>query len=271
MNIRNTCPLCDSNEGKLAHTIEKEELAKFIDMYYGRNSFNKLSIFIDQHLEYVKCQECNLIFQKNILVDDGMYELYENLIDPIKSLKKRTSTSLILNFRSIFLIFSLLRRVDKEISEIITVDIGMGFGNMLNQSKALGCVKSYGIELSQLRIDYAKETFGIDSFSNLEIFDDNSVDLILSNQSLEHIPNLREMLDAIERKLSVGGFVYIAVPNGLKKEEFLQKGIYHPLEHVNTFIPNSKKFLFSSNMKYKFMLKNLRTSNGTVWLFQKNK
>lgn len=270
MKVREFCPLCGCNNNIEIHTIKiDDDFHSFIEEYYGKKGVGRIVKFIDKDITYSKCLNCKLVFQKNILNDDGMYELYENLIDSSKSLKKRTSVKLSHNLRSIFLIFNLLRKIQKKVADIVTVDVGMGFGNMLSHAKALGCVKSYGIELSKVRIDYAKNQFGVDSFSDLENLKDGSVDLMLSNQSLEHIPDLRDTLNMMENKLVVGGFVYIAVPNGKKCQKFLGKGVYHPLEHINTFIPNSKLFLFSKKMKYQFMVKNLKIANRTIWLFKK--
>ena len=86
---------------------------------------------------------------------------------------------------------------------------------------------------------------------------------------MEHIKDVRKTLDLIEQKLTVGGFVYITVPNSSNEKLFLHKGAFQPLEHINSFIPKSKLFLFSDNMKYQFMLKNLRPVSGTIWLFKK--
>jgi SAM-dependent methyltransferase len=273
MKTRDACPLCECKNNTSIHTINiDDDFFSFIEKYYGKGGgVGRIVNFIDKDITYSKCLKCKLVFQKNILNDDGMFELYENLIDSSKSLEKRTSVKLSHNLRSIFLIFNLLRKIPKNVADIVTVDLGMGFGNMLSHAKALGCVKSYGIELSKVRIDYAKNQFGVDSFSDLECLEDESIDLMLSNQSLEHIPNLRGTLNMMERKLAVGGFVYIAVPNGKKSQKFLSKGIYHPLEHINTFMPNSKFFLFSNKMKYQFMLKNLKIANRTIWLFKKIK
>jgi len=140
---------------------------------------------------------------------------------------------------------------------------------MLSYAKALGCANSYGIELSQHRINYAKKNFGIDSYSSLSCFEDNSIDVIISNQSLEHIADVRDNLDLIEQKLSLGGITYITVPNSSKETKILKKGPFQPLEHINSFTLKSKDYLFSENMKHKFMIKNLRKGSGTIWLFKK--
>lgn len=272
MDIRECCPLCSHVKGSIIQTLKIDQhFINFIETYYGDQSFNLISKFIKEDIQYFQCDRCDLIYQKNILSEDGMYVLYENLIDPIKSLNKRLSLTVKQNFRGVFLLFNLINKISKPIGKITIVDLGMGFGNMLSYSKALGCIKSYGVELSKLRIEYAKENFGITSYDSLDKFDNNSVDIILSNQSLEHISNVRKTLDLIEIKLAVGGLAYIAVPDSSKAQKFLKKGPFQPLEHINSFIPKSKLFLFSKKMKHQFMLKNLRPGSGTIWLFKKIK
>lgn len=271
MNIRKNCPLCN-NEARIKEILKiDQQFENFIDSYYGDGSFNKISKYIYNDITYSQCVKCQLIFQKNILNDKGMFLLYENLIDPIKSLEKRLSMSIVQNLRGVLLLFGLIFKIKKPIRDITIVDLGMGFGNMLSYAKALGCKNSFGIELSQLRIKYAKENFGIDSFSNLSNFEDNSIDVIISNQSLEHISDVRNNLDLIERKLALGGITYIAVPNSSKEGKVLKKGSFQPLEHINSFTPKSKDYLFSDSMKYQFMIKNLRKGAGTIWLFKKVK
>jgi len=269
MNIREKCPLCN-NKSRVKEILKvDQDFENFINSYYGDGSFKKVSEYIDRDIEYSQCNKCQLIYQKNILSDKGMFELYESLIDPQKSLEKRMSFTMIQNLRGVLLLFSLIFKIKKPIRDITVVDLGMGFGNMLSYAKALGCKNSFGVELSELRINYAKENFGITSFNSLSSFEDNSIDVIISNQSLEHIADVRSNLDLIERKLALGGITYITVPNSSKERKLLKKGPFQPLEHINSFTSKSKDYLFSDNMKYKFMIKNLRKGSGTIWLFKK--
>ena len=269
MNIRENCPLCN-NEARIKEILKiDQKFENFIDSYYGDGGYKKISKYIDNDITYSQCIKCKLIFQKNILNDKGMFLLYEKLIDPKKSLEKRLSMSIVKNLRGVLLLFGLIFKIKKPVRDVTIVDLGMGFGNMLSYAKALGCKNSFGVELSQHRINYAKESFGIDSYSNLSSFEDNSVDVIISNQSLEHIADVRSNLDLIEQKLALGGITYIAVPNSSIERKLLKKGPFQPLEHINSFTPKSKDYLFSDIMKYQFMMKNLRKGAGTIWLFKK--
>jgi len=269
MLFRNKCPLCQYENKEIIYQLAIDnQFEKFFKDFYKKD-IGLFKQYLQNYINYVKCKNCNLIYQENILSDSGMYELYENIINYVDSLNKRLNFSLQHHKKLINLLYKLLKLVNKNPSEMIIVDFGMGFGNILSYTKALGCINSYGIELSDIRIKYAKENYGIKSFNSLEKFEDESIDMLIANQTLEHIPDLRLTLDIIEKKIAKGGIVYIAVPDGSKKMIFLSKGAFQPLEHINSFIPNSKNFLFSSNMKYRFILQNLNPNNKTTWVFQK--
>ena len=88
MNVRERCPLCNNNDVKIKDILKiDEDFINFIDTYYGDGSFNKISKYIDTDINYSQCTNCQLIYQKNILSDRGMYQLYESLIDPKKPAK----------------------------------------------------------------------------------------------------------------------------------------------------------------------------------------
>lgn len=272
MITRNECPLCNSKRGNLVFQLEIDNnFIKFIDSYYGNGAFSAIKPYLDNCINYHKCLNCHMTYQSNILSDEGMLILYEKLINPHNSLHKRLSLSIDQNFNSIKFCRSLLNELGKtgDVAKKTIVDIGMGFGQTLSQFKALGAINSYGIELSPCRIDFAQNTYGIKCRSSITDFDNSSVDLMIANQSLEHIPNLRETLDHIEKKLIIGGLVFIAVPNGSKAFSTCNKGPFQPLEHINSFTSISKNFLFSKNMKPVFRWKNCHPKYNTTWLFRK--
>ena len=66
MNIRVFCPLCN-NDAKTKHILSvDQDFIDFIDRYYGNESFEKLSKYIDSDITYSQCNNCQLIYQKNI-------------------------------------------------------------------------------------------------------------------------------------------------------------------------------------------------------------
>ena len=113
MNIRENCPLCNNKSSSKEVLKIDQAFVNFINSYYGDASFKKISKYIDSDITYAQCNTCQLIYQQNILNDKGMFELYESLIDPQKSLNKRLSYSMTQNLRGVLLLFSLIFKIKK--------------------------------------------------------------------------------------------------------------------------------------------------------------
>jgi hypothetical protein len=62
-----------------------------------------------------------------------------------------------------------------------------------------------------------------------------SVDAVICNHSLEHIPNYEKTLEEIGRILKTNGFLWIAVPNGFGFDDRVYRLLYAGGGHVNRF------------------------------------
>ncbi len=100
----------------------------------------------------------------------------------------------------------------------VVVDLGAGLGNDLFIARQLvpNC-HAYAIEAYKPYVE-ALELRGITTFSlNIERdsypFENQSVDVIISNQIIEHIKEIFWVFHEISRVLSVGGHWIIGVPN----------------------------------------------------------
>jgi 2-polyprenyl-3-methyl-5-hydroxy-6-metoxy-1,4-benzoquinol methylase len=96
------------------------------------------------------------------------------------------------------------------------LEIGFGNGSFLNYSKQMGW-KVIGTELNLDLVNLAKAN-GYDVYlsKNLSIFQDNSFDLIVAFDVLEHLSedNLHDLIFNIKRILVSGGFFIARFPNG---------------------------------------------------------
>ena len=102
MKIRGCCPLCESKNQSTKDILKIDiKFINFIEQYYGEGSFDLLNKYLNNEITYSQCNNCKLIYQKNILSDKGMFELYESLIDPKKSLEKRLSFTIKQNLREL--------------------------------------------------------------------------------------------------------------------------------------------------------------------------
>ena len=88
------------------------------------------------------------------------------------------------------------------------LDFGCGGGFLL---KNIECRKKVGVEVNPSAADIAKKN-GIEVFGSLAEVPDNYVDVIISNNALEHTLQPLEELRALYRTLEVGGTIIVVVP-----------------------------------------------------------
>jgi len=95
------------------------------------------------------------------------------------------------------------------------LEIGSGKGNMLRYLKNEGCQVT-GIDANKEYIDFGKKELGVEitmmSGDQLE-FNDNSFDIVMSFDVLEHIPNSDKHLEEVRRVLKPGGYYLLQTPN----------------------------------------------------------
>jgi SAM-dependent methyltransferase len=95
------------------------------------------------------------------------------------------------------------------------LDIGCGSGVFLSVLKRYGW-EVEGVELKDVAAKVAKEKNDINVFVGNLIearFEESTFDFVSFNHSLEHIPNIVEILAEVKRILKPGGIIYIEVPN----------------------------------------------------------
>ena len=88
------------------------------------------------------------------------------------------------------------------------LDFGCGGGFLL---KCLNCAKKVGIKINEAAANTAKNN-GIEVFTSVAEVPDDYVDVIISNNALEHTLQPLEELKSLYRKLSVGGKIIFVVP-----------------------------------------------------------
>ena len=103
---------------------------------------------------------------------------------------------------------------------VLDAACGLGYGShiLANLSPA---AQVSGIDLSDWAVDFATRNYGGErvSFScgslpeGLDNMPDNSVDFVVSLETLEHVPNPAALLEAFERVLKPGGRIFVSVPN----------------------------------------------------------
>jgi len=149
--------------------------------------------------------------------------------------------------------FSQLRNYSKYImainsdKNIRVVDYGCSWGYSLFQLKNSG-YDVQGFEISVPRAEFGKKL-------NVEIVTDNKKirsgnDVILSSHVIEHLSDIKDLLDIAREKLTHNGALIVFCPNGSKEYRVREPDLFHVnwgFIHNNYLDPNFVTNIFKQN------------------------
>ena len=236
---RASCELCGSSNKSIliSKPFTAPAIWDFIEQYYA--SRVERDVLEGAPYEIAKCRQCGFLWQTYILNDWWMEVLYDQWILASGSLTKKRQSDLNDYMRYAREAYVIGRMIGKQPHLIRVLDYGMGWGYWCLMAKAFG-YEAYGVELSQARIDFAKEN-GIQTV-DLSTLNGPQFDFINSEQSFEHIPHPLAQLKQLVSILNPGGIIRLAVPDASGKEASFSnpdwraaKNAFHPLEHINAF------------------------------------
>lgn len=120
------------------------------------------------------------------------------------------------------------------------LDVGCALGGFLNYMETKGYFNTFGIDMIKAYVDKAnKENIKLGNVYNIP-FEDNSFDLVILDQVLEHLANPRLAMKEIRRVLDKGGLCLIAVPDASRYND---KYFWIMREHIQHFNLTSVKLL----------------------------
>ena len=114
----------------------------------------------------------------------------------------------------------------------VVLDFGCGGGFTLKNLTAAKCL---GVEVNPVARE-AAERNGITCFATLDDIDDETVDVVISNHTLEHVPSPLETLRGLALKLKPGGLLLVIVPI----DDWREQRFYSPDNidhHLYTWTP----------------------------------
>lgn len=102
---------------------------------------------------------------------------------------------------------------------VIDAACGLGYGSaQLAQGTAAGRV--IGVDDSEYAVEYARANYGLEAVefhrtdaANLRFLENSSVDVVVSMETLEHLPNPSAFLAEVRRVLRPSGRLLVSVPN----------------------------------------------------------
>jgi len=123
------------------------------------------------------------------------------------------------------LVIEMLHSAFPSLNGKIMIEVGCGFGGfLLNISKSCGEVVGVDISSKAIRIakDLAKQ-FDLQKRINLIVadaqflpFKDDSGDVLVCSETLEHIPNYEKALSELVRVTKKSGYLCLTVPNNVE-------------------------------------------------------
>lgn len=222
---RVNCPVCNSNDLKsiFKRSYNEEFIGKYMSVAYQGNADIGFLRSTNTDFEILKCNKCTLAFQKNVLQNDKLIELYDKWIDPKLAEEWRNNGDLFGITLTNLKILKFAKRYHKKAPSKITVlDYGAGLGDFLVLAKNMGFNSSYALEYSLERIRVLKD-------KGISVIDNNDhkseFDLIVVNQVLEHLTDPVNTLKDIYSRLNNNGIAFFAVPNCPEIEQQLRRTI----------------------------------------------
>lgn len=150
---------------------------------------------------------------------------------------------------------SLAHRYGSELAALVPfykngaiLDVGAGAGLFLSQAKNYNW-KVHGVEISSYGPVYAKKHFDIDIFQG-SLFETNfpndGFDVVMIQDTIEHVPDPLHIMREINRVLRIGGAVVLSTPNFNSLSRFIfgrYWSLISPLEHLFLFNMDSLLYL----------------------------
>lgn len=251
---REGCPVCRSRDTRVVYRrrFAEDPVREYLCLWYRGKA--PIAPFGDSEYAVMECPGCGLLFQRDVLDDEGLALLYGSWINPDASAQRnplRAQREGLAIARRVHALGSFL---DKQDGPATVVELGCGWGNWLLMARAFGYA-ARGIEIDDRRREFVVAQ-GIPCYRTCQELPDASVDFIYAQQVFEHLRDPLPVLRSLTRSLRPGGYVHITVPNArwvkdnLKKGQFVgPRGIRRslnpiaPLEHVNAFAGESLQAL----------------------------
>jgi len=228
------CPICGSSEHSrlfMEANYSEEKMDGF--------SYSSRKMPEAMHLRMLRCTTCDLLYASPAPSLDNLESAYQQAeFDSGEEAEFASHT------------YS--RLVSKILPKLPdkngALDIGTGDGVFLERLLELGFSNVSGVEPSQAPIDAAKphiKPLIIEGLFNPESFAEGSFSLITSFQTLEHVENPKEILEAVHRLLKPGG-VFVTVSHNYRSLSAKLMGSKSPIfdiEHLQLFSQKSMKQL----------------------------
>ena len=246
---RERCPACESAHSETLYSASYSEspIRDYLAAFYAKTG-NGVQFEYLKGSEYIleACQDCGLIYQKQVLSALALRALYEQWLDPsiVYEIERRQRKARYYLWCAAETA-RVIEYLQKLPSEVKFLDFGMGRGNWCLIAKGFGC-DVYAMEISDAWQEYAN-ALGVTLLS-WEQLAGHKFDFINAEQVFEHLTDPLPTLTRLRHALSPNGILRINVPGGhdirsaLRAPDWLAPhgqpdylNDVAPLQHLNYF------------------------------------
>ncbi len=197
----------------------------------------------------VQCNRCGFIYSAKVLSEQDTYSYYRNNFGSHRHLQGQIVNALI-NMRVIEKLVDIA-----DISSFL--DVGTGYGFLLDTLKRLFKVEIAGAELSHQEAEYAVKKLGLNVI-NAPLVESglktNHYDLVTAFEVIEHILEPLDFIHAMTQYVKPGGYLLIMTDNFTSRmAKSLGPGFpkWIPHTHVSHFSPETLRTAIeaSGNLK----------------------
>lgn len=246
---RQECPACGSTSSETLYRASYTEspIRDYLAAFYATTGKGVEFEYLEGS-EYIleSCQDCGLIYQKQVLSSLLLRKLYEQWLDPHlvekSERRERKARYYLWCAAETARVIEYLRKLP---SEVKFLDFGMGRGRWCLIAKGFGC-DVYAMEISDAWREHAN-ALGV-TLLNWEELAGHKFDFINAEQVFEHLTDPLPTLTRLRHALSPNGIVRINVPGGHDIRRALQAPDWlaphgppdylndvAPLQHLNYF------------------------------------
>lgn len=256
--VRKGCPACKSTSFRTLFQASYliEPIRTYLKCFYSPQGTIELDYLERADYWLCECQDCHLIFQKEVPGKALQRRLYGSWIDPARSLAARNEDGLERFAGYAREIQRLIAFLDKKPFELKILDFGMGWGQWALMAKAFGC-RIAGFDPSEHRQRHAR-SLGIEVLDWEQIRQER-FDFINTEQVLEHVLEPLDVVRELASVLNSGGILKISVPTANDLQRRLRIMDWNarkhspnslnpvaPLEHINFFRNKSLELMTRS-------------------------
>lgn len=241
----NCCPLCGCDQVPvLVQRVATERIWQaMVDQLGARFSPDVIAAYAEPvNTKLVRCQHCDLqYFQPLVAGDERFYSELTSTVSRYYNLEKW-------DFEAALKLIRPGQRV---------LDIACGSGHFVARASAHGAI-AYGVDTNLAAVNQALNLGRSVQAITIEEFalqHQSQFDLVTAFQIIEHLPDVKPLINASVHCLKPGGLLIITVPNRLRRFRDDFEPLDHPPHHLSRW---SKEQLVHLAKQHNLIVKAIR-------------